>query len=295
MGKQRSSTADNKIADCGWKGKTIGGLVLIADENDPRMDEDQAPTTEVVGDGLTVHEEYRGFVNDNTHFRTDPYSKDLFIYTQLGNGYVSSLNVNLHNIGPFDYEPTDNRIDFNDTEFGGDIEQCALLVFEEPNGEGLDDPWASCVSKDGIVPLDLMVPCEVEQIRIFTGKISSDMSLCCSGLQYGICPQDTVCTQTLYQELESSTIAHEVGHGLTVLHWLYTDSDSPFESCIPISQHCVYYSCPADNYTDCNPPILTLPWTVMVSRTGLYLQVLRGVPDQYLPDDVNSIRMHRNQ
>jgi hypothetical protein len=49
---------------------------------DDKYDEDPKPAGDIrfKGDGLSLYEEYRGFVEDGKFFRTDPTKKDLFIY-----------------------------------------------------------------------------------------------------------------------------------------------------------------------------------------------------------------------
>ncbi len=76
----------NYIADAwedanGAKGKGAG----TDDDEQPMGDRDK-------GDGLTVWEEYRGFVEDGNHFRTDPRKKDLFICDTLGGMSKKGIN-----------------------------------------------------------------------------------------------------------------------------------------------------------------------------------------------------------
>lgn len=51
----------------------------------PSSDDDEQPLGDHDnGDGLTVWEEYRGFMEAGKHFRTDPQKKDFFIYDTIG-------------------------------------------------------------------------------------------------------------------------------------------------------------------------------------------------------------------
>lgn len=76
----------NHIADAwedanGVKGKGPG----TDDDEQPLGDRDK-------GDGLTVWEEYRGFVEDGNYFRTDPRKKDLFICDTVGGRSKRGIN-----------------------------------------------------------------------------------------------------------------------------------------------------------------------------------------------------------
>nr|NJM01423.1 hypothetical protein [Desulfobacula sp.] len=68
----------NHIADAWEEAKGVKG-------KDPGSDDDEQPLGDRnKGDGLTLWEEYRGFLGDGRHFRTDPKTKDLFICDTVG-------------------------------------------------------------------------------------------------------------------------------------------------------------------------------------------------------------------
>ena len=76
----------NDIAD-GWQDDAIH-------DYDPWADEETGPGNNTFrGDGFTVLEEYRGFIVQGEHIRTDSRKKDLFIHSEFdeGIGYASNL------------------------------------------------------------------------------------------------------------------------------------------------------------------------------------------------------------
>lgn len=98
------------------------------------------PANGMVGDGLSVYEEYRGFMTRGMHIRTHPEHKDLFMSSNLswGLAYASpNLPLRVHRVwGQDEIQPTeydsDRVINFNDTNSGaggaipGHSEQKAL-------------------------------------------------------------------------------------------------------------------------------------------------------------------------
>jgi len=69
---------NNKIADAWEDSKGVKGKSPSADDDEqPLGDHDN-------GDGLTIWEEYRGFMEDGNYIRTDPKKKDFFICDTIG-------------------------------------------------------------------------------------------------------------------------------------------------------------------------------------------------------------------
>jgi hypothetical protein len=67
---------NNHIAD-DWEKKNVSPNF----STDPASDEDMVPEGAGPGDGLSLYEEYRGFMVRGKYLRTDPSKKDLFIYS----------------------------------------------------------------------------------------------------------------------------------------------------------------------------------------------------------------------
>jgi hypothetical protein len=77
---------DNKIADTWEDSKGVKG-------KSPSVDDDEQPLGDHDnGDGLTIWEEYRGFMEDGKYIRTDPKKKDLFICDTIGGKCKRAIN-----------------------------------------------------------------------------------------------------------------------------------------------------------------------------------------------------------
>lgn len=77
---------DNHIADAWEKSKGVEG-------KSPSVDDDEQPLGDHDnGDGLTIWEEYRGFLEDGKYIRTDPKKKDFFILDNIGGKSKKAIN-----------------------------------------------------------------------------------------------------------------------------------------------------------------------------------------------------------
>jgi hypothetical protein len=77
----------NTIADAWEEANEVMGKPLDTDEDaEPLGDRNN-------GDGLTTWEEYRGFLEDGKHIRTNPKKKDLFICDQIGGRSKKGINL----------------------------------------------------------------------------------------------------------------------------------------------------------------------------------------------------------
>jgi len=103
----------NGIPDSGWKAlanSVTGAMNLVSDSYAPTSDGDNDPVVTGLpaqgrtGDGLSVAEEYRGFVVRGKHRRLHPLRKDLFIVIDprddLYDDRVTELPLSVHEIRP---------------------------------------------------------------------------------------------------------------------------------------------------------------------------------------------------
>lgn len=156
------------------------------DSGNGQDDNDNNPGGANNGDGLERYEEYRGFLVQGTHVRTNPNNKDLFIYDEdnLGFGYANDLGFAMHNILSSEWSGTGSR-KMNANE---DNDQCGIWLYDggwHDQAYGITSGWGT--------------PNDVTNIRIFTEKIADDA------------PDETKRIQC-----QNQVIAHEIGHAVAL-------------------------------------------------------------------------------
>lgn len=172
-------------------------------------DDDQHPKGNGdAGDGLSLYEEYRGFMINGQHFRTDPTYKDVFVYDQdqmsLG-GYAAS-GLDIHSVREEETYTTKSQqnqriINFNHgyAHLG---DKFVLLLKDDPS-----------LSKRGLLGLADCGP---------VGDPHPGLPKTCRSI--GVAVDDNLQLQTNHPFSQLiSTIAHELAHGSNV--WHHGDKD----------------------------------------------------------------------
>lgn len=213
----------NLLPDAGWMASGRGQITPHA-QMDPAADLDLDPTTPAAfpgrgrfGDGLSIYEEYRGFMARGRHIRTDPSRKDLFISSDVLMSdieYADQLPLTVHRInGPetglnVEYG-SDPQINFNQTNhrstgnIPGHSRQKAVRVKKETTD-------TACLL--GAAPRgDRTSPNEAAPVEIY---VSEHNSMCIPGA-----------TPFQIRNELRRTIGHEVGHAIHICHRV------PMESC----------------------------------------------------------------
>ena len=111
---------ENNIPDNGWlipfttddKGKIVNAK--FPDYNvGNEIDTDDKPTGDKFhGDGLSLYEEYRGFMVKEEHRRTDPSKKDLFVNNDDGlpvESFIKATTIPVHQINSTQYSSLDQK------------------------------------------------------------------------------------------------------------------------------------------------------------------------------------------
>jgi hypothetical protein len=136
------SQPGSHIADV-WKTQNKVPL-STPDIDDSETDPDGLPGC--VGDGLTLYEEYRGFMENGKHIEGDPNKKDFFVQNLIGadgepglSFFTELTHLNVHkdireneidggHTGPFGGPPGDRLINFNHGQGAHETEQHAVIL-----------------------------------------------------------------------------------------------------------------------------------------------------------------------
>lgn len=236
---------NNGIPNAGWLAaprqlSSIGTHIDDTFSATAREDIDPDPTGNgTPGDALGAIEEYRGFVVDGIHKRTNPSVKDLFIYSALpdyGIGDAINLSATVHAIRQSEMM-ADKLINpyFGNAGYGGDLRHAASTQFGLHVIDGGYDDTAfgqTAVAGGPVGPPRQVVGTQ----KVFVNRIRE-----CSPPNFdqmtGDVPDGSKITET---------IGHEVGHGINIDHWTYMEP--PVR---PLSVMVTYYyPCPPIPPTD---------------------------------------------
>ncbi len=206
----------NDLPDAGWlatqndQGTTV--TTQVGDSGLATDDSDVGPTgSSALGDGLTNYEEYRGFIIQGAHVRTNPNVKDLFVNLQnsLPLGFAANLPFSKWSILTAEMA-TDRGINPNYTNAGsggaiaGHFFQKALRIID--GGYNTANPGV--VGLTSTTTNNPAPPSQVTVITIWTQSIRF------------LSPPHNTKNQAdpVDPEKTNQTVAHEIGHGVSIPH-----------------------------------------------------------------------------
>jgi hypothetical protein len=192
----------NHIADV-WESQ-YGGNLNETDDNDA------LPQGLNNGDGLTAFEEYRGFMVDKKHERTNPNLKDLFINSDIGYGVTGKTGLTLHLIRK---NETDDEKYIN---FNGGRDQKALRV-DAPGKRcnPYNDPYGCGEYGYVVYPSGT--------ITFTPNNAKSDCVVYIKDIEHDLLPN--------LQQLGIDIITgHEVGHAINMKHQKFDSKDYMYEN-----------------------------------------------------------------
>ncbi len=185
------------IAD-GWKSKNNATSLADDDDTDSKPEGDGD-----VGDGLTLYEEYRGFIENGKHLPTKPGKKDLFIRDELGGRtkqgiglFISATKLAVHHQLRDVEFPANRVINANNAGVPHAVDQHALKITLGAR------EWVS--SANGGPGL----PRKITNVDIATGIINAPAQLVAMRSGGG----------TANIQLNTDVVAHEIGHCVNIWH-----------------------------------------------------------------------------
>lgn len=203
----------NYIADTWEEKKEVKGEPATADsDSKPEgMGDEGEP-----GDGFSNYEEYRGFFVNGSWKDTDPKYKDLFIYDELGLGVglFTELDLHLHLIDRDEYD-NGRVVNFNRNED---------KTFPGQSATGQKGLYLRGGSADGNYgSAHVGTPNVCEEVVV---DVASIYDSCEFDYKYDVLgnpdPEYPVDQHGAFQSMARSsinvTIAHELGHGVNIMH-----------------------------------------------------------------------------
>ena len=158
---------DNRIADDWEEYNDVQGRPEDDDsETDPERGDEHS------GDGLTLYEEYRGFMQNRKHIRGEPLKKDLFICNKIGGAVVPGIEL-FKSITEFEVHSkltekelgTSRVVNRHHTERAHAVNQHGLLIVRGPERDvsrAAREKWS-----EGIIG----TPKRCKRVEIATGLL----------------------------------------------------------------------------------------------------------------------------
>ncbi|MFQ6082728.1 MAG: hypothetical protein ACE5WD_05140 [Candidatus Aminicenantia bacterium] len=163
-------------------------------------DDDEEPQSRQNGDGFTNYEEYRGFfVNESwREWYFSPRRKDLFIYDEIGMGvaYFTETQIMIHLIDKDEYD--DNRVVNFNRGYG--------TLKSQEGQKGLYLHEEELIGLWGEVKPCVGTPNVVEEVVVNSISLEAKSAYAKWG------------TEGKLLQNYASAIAHELGHGVNILH-----------------------------------------------------------------------------
>ncbi|MCB2149666.1 MAG: hypothetical protein KQI81_24510 [Deltaproteobacteria bacterium] len=222
------------VAD-GWA-KQMGIDENAIEDNDPR------PGKTYPGDGLSVYEEYRGFMVKGRHVRTDPTVKDLFIWdpdslipqSNVSGGALGTIKVHLvaaDEIKSAAQGPQGRMINFNFDPPTHAVDQHGLLIFKGDLAN-IGHTFESFTNPDA----RLGPPVESDRIEVNPNYTFNQICAVVNKYRQEYTREkgpdwpDAAWYEARLAETIAFAVAHEVSHGVGVRH--HTPESAPPYSCL---------------------------------------------------------------
>lgn len=249
----------NWLPSAGWYTSTGSGV----DQGAAGDDSDSTPTASgAAGDGLSAFEEFRGFIVMGDHVRTNPAFKDIFVYSQFtveGLGNAWTLPVAPHQIGEDELDGF-RRIapNYQNSGSGGNIpghfvgtringstsEQLAIVVFDDQietdipaSGDIVYGSTNAQLNQSGVAVVGPPWTVGSLAARVFTIRVRKASPT-----------SDSPSTTDNFDSAKlDQTIAHEIGHNLTIDHVDWNQACPPYADTVMVTN----YFLKTSNGNDC--------------------------------------------
>ncbi len=206
----------NGIPDAGWKAHD-NDKVTYSDRADPKEiandDDEEPPLDKYRGDGLTLYEEYRGFmIKGGKHIRTNPTIKDLFLFMDGDlplDLFISLTGIKPHFITEDQFDGTESRL-INGNKFTPNWDVCeqrGLWLVDEDPGKGLlGNTTVGTISS--AAPPSWVYKVQVGKAKLVNWCAERKMT-------------------DLYDQKLKQVVAHELCHGCNVAHHGEEPAEAP--------------------------------------------------------------------